>query len=53
MRRCASTRCCSGIKEEAAPAEAAVAAPAEPEVVKKGKKEEEGAAPAADKGKKK
>jgi large subunit ribosomal protein L25 len=42
-----------GIKEEAAPAEAAVAAPAEPEVVKKGKKEEEGAAPAADKGKKK
>ena len=43
-----------GIKEEAAPAEAAPAAPAEPEVVKKGKKEEEGAAaPAAEKGKKK
>jgi large subunit ribosomal protein L25 len=43
-----------GIKEEAAatPAEAAPAA-AEPEVAKKGKKEEEGAAPAADKGKKK
>ncbi len=42
-----------GIKEEAAPAEAVVAAPAEPEVVKKGKKEEEAAAPAAEKGKKK
>ena len=46
-----------GIKEEvaAAPAEGAAAAPAEPEVAKKGKKEEEGAAPAAaaDKGKKK
>jgi large subunit ribosomal protein L25 len=44
-----------GIKEEVAatPAEGE-AAPAEPEVVKKGKKEEEGAAPAAaDKGKKK
>jgi large subunit ribosomal protein L25 len=41
-----------GIKEEAAP-EAAVPAAAEPEVVKKGKKEEEGAAPVADKGKKK
>jgi len=41
-----------GIKEEAAP-EAVVAAPAEPEVVKKGKKEEEAAAPAAEKGKKK
>lgn len=43
-----------GIKEEAAatPAEGAPAA-AEPEVAKKGKKEEEGAAPAADKGKKK
>lgn len=41
-----------GIKEEAAPAEGAAAA-AEPEVAKKGKKEEEGAAPAADKGKKK
>ena len=41
-----------GIKEEAAP-EAVVAAPAEPEVVKKGKKEEEGAAPAPEKGKKK
>lgn len=42
-----------GIKEEAAPAEGA-AATAEPEVAaKKGKKEEEGAAPAADKGKKK
>ena len=48
-----------GIKEEVAatPAEGAAAAPAEPEVAKKGKKEEEGAAPAAaadkDKGKKK
>lgn len=44
-----------GIKEEAAPAPAEGAAPAaaEPEVAKKGKKEEEGAAPAADKGKKK
>ena len=42
-----------GIKEEAAPAEAVAAPTAEPEVVKKGKKEEEGAAPAADKGKKK
>jgi large subunit ribosomal protein L25 len=42
-----------GIKEEVAPEAAAVAAPAEPEVVKKGKKEEEGAAPAAEKGKKK
>ncbi|HVW09940.1 MAG TPA: 50S ribosomal protein L25 [Bryobacteraceae bacterium] len=45
-----------GIKEEAAPtpAEGAAATPAEPEVAKKGKKEEEGAAPAAaDKGKKK
>jgi large subunit ribosomal protein L25 len=45
-----------GIKEEAAaaPAEGVAAAPAEPEVAKKGKKEEEGAAPAAaDKGKKK
>src|SRR5262249_29249112 len=45
-----------GIKEEVAPAPTDVAAaPAEPEVVKKGKKEEEGAeaAPAADKGKKK
>ena len=42
-----------GIKEEAAPAEVAAPAAAEPEVVKKGKKEEEGAAPAADKGKKK
>jgi len=43
-----------GIKEEVAatPAEGAPAA-AEPEVAKKGKKEEEGAAPAADKGKKK
>jgi large subunit ribosomal protein L25 len=43
-----------GIKEEAAatPAEGAPAA-AEPEVAKKGKKEEEAAAPAADKGKKK
>lgn len=45
-----------GIKEEAAaaPAEGVAATPAEPEVAKKGKKEEEGAAPAAaDKGKKK
>jgi large subunit ribosomal protein L25 len=45
-----------GIKEEAAPAaEAVVAAPAEPEVAKKGKKEEPAAAPAAapEKGKKK
>lgn len=47
-----------GIKEEAAPApEAAAAAPAEPEVAKKGKKEEEapaaGAEKASDKGKKK
>jgi large subunit ribosomal protein L25 len=42
-----------GIKEEAAPAEVAAPAAAEPEVVKKGKKEDEGAAPAADKGKKK
>ena len=43
-----------GIKEEAAPAEAAPAGPAEPEVVRKGKKEEEGAAaPAPEKGKKK
>lgn len=45
-----------GIKEEAAavPAEGAAAAPAEPEVaVKKGKKEEEAAPAAADKGKKK
>jgi len=43
-----------GIKEEVAatPAEGAPAA-AEPEVAKKGKKEEEAAAPAADKGKKK
>ena len=43
-----------GIKDEAAatPAEGAPAA-AEPEVAKKGKKEEEAAAPAADKGKKK
>jgi hypothetical protein len=43
-----------GIKEEAAatPAEGAPAA-AEPEIAKKGKKEEEAAAPAADKGKKK
>jgi large subunit ribosomal protein L25 len=43
-----------GIKEEAAPAvaEAAVPAAPEPEVAKKGKKEDE-AAPAADKGKKK
>jgi large subunit ribosomal protein L25 len=41
-------------EEVAAPAEgAAPAATAEPEVVKKGKKEEEAAAPAADKGKKK
>jgi large subunit ribosomal protein L25 len=46
--------------EEAAPAAAAEVAPAaegaagsEPEVIKKGKKEEEGEAPAADKGKKK
>jgi large subunit ribosomal protein L25 len=46
--------------EEAAPAAATEAAPAaegaagsEPEVIKKGKKEEEGEAPAADKGKKK
>ena len=40
--------------EEPAPAAEGAAAPAEPEVVKKGKKEEEGAAPAAaDKGKKK
>jgi len=41
-----------GIKEEvvAAPEAAVVAGtPAEPEVVKKGKKEEEGAAPAAEK----
>ncbi len=42
-----------GIKEEVAPAAEAVAVPgaaaAEPEVVKKGKKEEEGAAPAGDK----
>jgi large subunit ribosomal protein L25 len=42
-----------GIKEEAAPAEAVAAAPAEPEVVKKGKKEEEAVAPAPEKGKKK
>jgi large subunit ribosomal protein L25 len=49
-----------GIKEEvvAAPEAVVAAAPAEPEVVKKGKKEEEGAAPAAaekapEKGKKK
>jgi large subunit ribosomal protein L25 len=45
-----------GIKEEAAPAaEAVVAAPVEPEVAKKGKKEEPAAAPAAvpEKGKKK
>ena len=42
-----------GIKEEAAPAETVAAPVAEPEVVKKGKKEEEGAAPAAEKGKKK
>ncbi len=46
-----------GIKEEAAatPAEGAAPAAAEPEVAKKGKKEEEGAAPAAapEKGKKK
>lgn len=42
-----------GIKEEAAAAPAEGAAPAEPEVAKKGKKEEEGAAPAADKAKKK
>jgi len=42
-----------GIKEEAAPAETVAASVAEPEVVKKGKKEEEGAAPAAEKGKKK
>ena len=44
-----------GIKEEAAPAPAEGAAPAaaEPEVAKKGKKEEEAAAPAAEKGKKK
>ena len=39
---------------EAAPtAEAGAATPAEPEVIKKGKKEEEGAAPAEEKGKKK
>ncbi|HWF11670.1 MAG TPA: 50S ribosomal protein L25 [Bryobacteraceae bacterium] len=43
-----------GIKEEAPPPEAEAAAPAEPELAKKGKKEEgEAAAPAADKGKKK
>ena len=45
-----------GIKEEAAPvAEVVAAAPAEPEVAKKGKKEEEAPAPAAgaEKGKKK
>lgn len=41
-------------EEVAAPAEGAVAAtPAEPEVIKKGKKEEEGEAEAAEKGKKK
>ncbi len=43
------------VKEEAAPAPEAAAAeaaagPAEPEVIKKGKQEEEGAAPAAEKG---
>ena len=41
------------IKEVAAPAaveEAAAATPAEPEVIKKGKQETEGAAPAAEKG---
>jgi large subunit ribosomal protein L25 len=47
----------TAIKEEAAPAPDAVAAattaPAEPEVVKKGKQEAEGAAPAGDKGAKK
>ena len=42
-------------EEEAATpaAEGAAAAPAEPEVIKKGKKEEEGAEEGADKGKKK
>jgi large subunit ribosomal protein L25 len=38
---------------EATPAEGAAATPAEPEVIKKGKKEEEGEGEAADKGKKK
>jgi len=43
-----------GIREEAAPVAEAAATPAEPEVAKKGKKEEEAPAPAAaDKGKKK